>query len=460
MKNIHPVIFYTDAALFILFLVMIVFIIWISRHKHLRLPWHQVAHNRLGMIAVVILLGYIGIGLLDSLHFRDISTGMQTKSVLDVLVSPIAQTSEKTYSAPFAIHAYVKELVILKDGQTFYAYPHLNYVSEKINTLAQRNHDVFNKSLVALIQAMCIWFFTTILLILLLAKKAQVSFLQQMKKITLGQTWVPWREMIITIGLIILLTCWTFKLAQSYHILGTDKVGQDIFYEVLKSIRTGLVIGTVTTLIVLPFAIFCGTYAGYFGGWLDDLIQYVYTTLSSVPAVLLISAAVLSLQVFINNHIEFFPSLAVRADMRLFALCVILGVTGWTYLCRVLRGETLKLREIDFVQAALALGAKNHKIITRHILPNIMHIILITVVIDFSGLVLSEAVLSYVGVGVDPTTFSWGNMINSARLELAREPVVWWPLVSAFASMFMLVLAANIFADAVRDAFDPRSKIF
>ena len=92
----------------------------------------------------------------------------------------------------------------------------------------------------------------------------------------------------------------------------------------------------------------------------------------------------------------------------------------------------------------------------RHILPNVMHIILITVVLDFSALVLTEAVLSYVGVGVDPTTLSWGNMINSARLELAREPLVWWPLVAAFVFMFTLVLAANLFADTVRDAFDPR----
>ena len=92
----------------------------------------------------------------------------------------------------------------------------------------------------------------------------------------------------------------------------------------------------------------------------------------------------------------------------------------------------------------------------RHILPNVMHLVLITVVLDFSLLVLAEAVLSYVGVGVDPSTDSWGNMINSARLEMAREPIVWWSLTSAFVFMFGLVLAANLFADAVRDAFDPR----
>lgn len=458
----QPVIFYTDALLFFLTAFIIAFIFWIRRHKHLRLPWHHVAHSRLGMIATIILLGYVAIGLLDSIHFRDLSptANTQTKSVLDSLLGPLATPQEKTYSAPFAIHAYNKDMILFPNGEKNYTYPHLNYVSKKIITAQQRNHIILNESFIAATQAISIWFIISVLIIFYLAKKNTHTISEQIKIIWCGESWVGWREIIFALGFLSLLTCWTFKLSGSFHILGTDKIGQDIFYAVLKSIRTGLVIGTVTTLIILPFAILCGTYAGYFGGWIDDAIQYLYTTLSSIPAVLLISAAVLSLQVFINNHTEFFPTLAARADARLLALCIILGITSWTYLCRVLRGETLKLREVDFVQAAIALGVKNHKIITRHILPNVMHIILITVVLDFSALVLSEAVLSYVGVGVDPTTFSWGNLINSARLELAREPIVWWPLLAAFFSMFLLVLTANVFADVVRDAFDPKLNKF
>jgi peptide/nickel transport system permease protein len=142
--------------------------------------------------------------------------------------------------------------------------------------------------------------------------------------------------------------------------------------------------------------------------------------------------------------------------MRLLFLCLILGVTSWTGLCRLLRGEALKLREVEYVQAAVAFGVTPLRVMSRHLLPNVMHIVLISVVLDFSGLVLAEAVLSYVGVGVDPSTDSWGNMINGARLEMAREPVVWWSLAAAFVFMFALVLAANLFSDAVRDAFDPR----
>jgi peptide/nickel transport system permease protein len=162
------------------------------------------------------------------------------------------------------------------------------------------------------------------------------------------------------------------------------------------------------------------------------------------------------MQVYIDKHPELFPTAAHRADLRLLLLCVILGVTSWTGLARLLRGEALKLSELEYIQAAHAFGVRRGRVITRHLLPNVMHIVLIALVMDFSGLVLAEAVLSYVGVGVDPSTTSFGTMINTARLEMAREPMVWWTLAAAFAFMFVLVLAANLFADAVRDAFDPR----
>ena len=141
-------------------------------------------------------------------------------------------------------------------------------------------------------------------------------------------------------------------------------------------------------------------------------------------------------------------------------LCIILFITSWTGFCRLLRAETLKLREIDYVQAAKAFGVSNYKVMLQHLLPNVMHIVMISIVLDFSGLVLAEAVLSYINIGVDPSMYSWGNMINSARLEMAREPIVWWSLTAAFIFMFILVLAANLFSDAVRDAFDPRLREF
>jgi peptide/nickel transport system permease protein len=172
--------------------------------------------------------------------------------------------------------------------------------------------------------------------------------------------------------------------------------------------------------------------------------------------VLLIAASVLMMQVVIETHAAWFATAAERADVRLLSLCVILGVTSWTGLCRLLRGETLKLREMEYIQAAQSFGVSSFKILTRHLLPNLMHIVLISVVMEFSALVLAEAVLSYVGVGVDPSTISFGTLINAARMEMGREPMVWWTLAAAFSFMLLLVLSANLFADAVRDAFDPR----
>jgi peptide/nickel transport system permease protein len=209
---------------------------------------------------------------------------------------------------------------------------------------------------------------------------------------------------------------------------------------------------------MLPVAIILGVSAGLFGGWVDDVIQYLYTTLSSIPGVLLIAAGVLSMQVMMDNNPTWFETTLERSDLRLLFLILILGITSWTGLCRLLRAETLKISQIEFVTAAKAFGVGKLTIIRRHIIPNLMHIILISIVLDFSGLVLAEAVLSYVGVGVDPTMHSWGNMINQARLEMAREPMVWWSLFSAFIFMFILVLAANLFSDRIQTVLDPRNK--
>jgi peptide/nickel transport system permease protein len=164
------------------------------------------------------------------------------------------------------------------------------------------------------------------------------------------------------------------------------------------------------------------------------------------------------MQVLMDNNPNWIQTTLERSHLRLLFLIVILGITSWTGLCRLLRAETLKISQIEFVTAARAFGVGKFTIIRRHIIPNLMHIILISVVLDFSGLVLAEAVLSYVGVGVDPTMYSWGNMINQARLEMARDPMVWWSLFSAFVFMFILVIAANLLSDRIQAVLDPRNK--
>ena len=222
------------------------------------------------------------------------------------------------------------------------------------------------------------------------------------------------------------------------HLFGTDRIGNDVLYLAIKSIRTGIIIGLLTTLVAIPFALLAGISAGYFGGWLDDIIQYIYTVLSAIPTVLFIAAFI------------------VIFGAGLPQLCVAMGLSSWTGMCRLLRAETMKLRESDFVAAARALGQPAWRILLRHILPNVLHVVIISTVLRFSTEVLAEAVLTYLGIGVGADTMSWGTMINDARSELTRSPLIWWKLTAAFTLMLGLVLPANFFGDAVRDALDPR----
>lgn len=418
------------------------------------------------MASLVVLSVYLGVGLLDSMHYRPSlpsssgeSSGYSSEvlSVFDRLVTHLRRMQEKTYSAPFATRLFVKEPVEAPDGTVARIYPRLVYGGRHLEDPARdRLTDILATSARAAAGALVLWLTFSMAFIALYAQRRKRRFGDAAAMIVRGETATRWRPMLVTMGICLVLICVVMALSFDYHVIGTDKVGEDVLYQTLKSVRTGLVIGTLTTLVMLPFAVLLGIMAGYFRGWIDDLIQYLYTTLNSIPSVLLIAAAILILQVYLDRHAGEFTSVVERADMRLLFLCLILGVTSWTGLCRYLRAESLKLREMDYVQAASALGSTHFAILGRHILPNVMHIVLITVVLDFSGLVLAEAVLSYVQIGVDPTMHSWGNMINSARLEMAREPVVWWSLSAAFLFMFTLVLAANLFSDTVRDALDPR----
>jgi peptide/nickel transport system permease protein len=403
------------------------------------------------MASLVVLLFFVQIGFLDSIHFKPTDTkSNEIISLLDYWATPLRAHGEKTYSAPFATTLYSKEIILLPDGSTQWGYPRLEFGGRYLdNPETQYLTDVLKKTGYGLFQGMG------------LAGISLLGFFGLWYKVRSdkGQVYVlpPSLNSVFAVVFTIVSIGYTLiYLSAYYHVLGTDKVGEDVFYQAIKSIRTGLVLGTLTTLIMLPIAIVFGILAGFFRGWIDDIIQYVYTTLNSIPSVLLIAASILMVQVYMANHQQDFSSVIVRADMRLLFLCLILGVTNWTGLCRLLRAETLKLREMEYVQAAQALGVKESMILLRHILPNVMHIILISVVLDFSALVLAEAVLSYINIGVDPSTYSWGNMINGARLEMAREPIVWWSLSAAFIFMFALVLAANLFSDSVQEAFDPR----
>ena len=220
------------------------------------------------------------------------------------------------------------------------------------------------------------------------------------------------------------------------HVLGTDILGRDVLLLTLKGAKVALLLGFLTSAIAIPLALLFGISAGYFGRRVNDGVMFVINTLASMPNILLLIALILALG---------------RGPIQ---VCIALAITGWTGLCRLVRGETLKLRELDYVQAARALGVSEFRIILRHVLPNLIHLVVITFVLMFSGLVLSEAVLSYLGIGIDG---SWGQMIDQARDELSREPIIWWNLAAASTALFVLVLCVNLVGDAVRDVLDPRT---
>ncbi len=224
-----------------------------------------------------------------------------------------------------------------------------------------------------------------------------------------------------------------------FHLFGTDALGNDVLELTLKGASTALLIGAFASLIYIPIGIVLGISAGYFKRFTDDIVQYLYSTVASIPGILLLIAIMMVLGKGI-------PQISIA-----------LGVTGWIGLCRLLRGETFRQSERQYCEAARALGETHPTIIFRHILPNVMHLVIINFVLGFSSIILAESILSYIGVGVPIGTASWGTMIDAARMELSREPKVWWNLSAASGALFILVLSLNILGDALRRAFDPKA---
>ena len=449
-----PILLWSDALIFMLVIALCLFFYRLRRDPQTRERWGEVFSSRLGMVTFTVILVYVGIALLDSLHFRlalEAPEGLETEevfydnkvtSVLDVMLLGMGDRFERTYSAPFALKSFEKKNMKDEQGNAIRDFPPLEHAGWHLEDPAERWPDVAARSLTALFWGV-------------LAAAVIIG----LQWLVLRKSPNPWYASWGVQAVVICFFVWMVHISRSYHILGTDLGGTDVMYQSLKGVRTGVLLGTLSTLIMLPIAVTLGVMAGYFQGWVDDVVQYLYTTLSSSPGILLIAASVLLFQVYIDLNPDFFSIGMEKADARFIALCFILGVTSWSTLCRLIRAETLKISQLGYVQAAHAFGVSHSRILGRHVLPNVVHIILITFVLDFSALVLAEAVLSYIGVGIDPSMGSWGNMINGARSELSREPTVWWTLTGAFFFMFALVLAANLFSDLVRDAFDPRTSM-
>lgn len=467
------VLLWTDAVMWTLVVALMAYARVVWRSPNLRASWTLVFRDAAAFASAIVLGLCLLLTLLDSVHFRralpaapgaDVSKATaydtRTQSVLDALLVRLVESREATYSRPLAYQSFTLESLTV-DGEVRRLPPRLLHGGAQLRDPAREHgRDIALRVAVGLAIGAVAALLLAAWIVRGVARRHGWAWREAAVRVLRDETDIRWRAALMTLAGLCLLAGPAALLMNDYHLLGTDRTGNDVFYQALKSIRTAFVIGTLATVATLPLAVGLGLMAGYFKGWVDEAIQYLYTVLSSVPNVLLIAACVLMVQVFLDQHPELFETGAERADLKLFLLCAILGLTGWAGLCRLLRAEALKLRELEYVQAAVAFGVGPWRIMARHLMPNVMHLVLITTVLDFSGLILYEAVLSYVGVGVDPSMNSFGGMINLARSEMSRDPVVWWSFAAAFGFMVTVVLAANFFADGVRDAFDPRARVF
>ena len=216
--------------------------------------------------------------------------------------------------------------------------------------------------------------------------------------------------------------------------LGSDNLGRDVVQRHVQGTRIAFHVGVVTSLIAIPLGVLLGCLGGYFGGKVDSMVVWLCATVASMPGLLFILA------------------IAMVAGQGLLGVYLGIGLTTWVSVCRNIRGEVMKHRERTYVQAARVLGYGDARIIFRHILPNVMHIVLIAFSIRFPASVATEVFISFLGIGVHDEP-SWGIMINNARLRLWQG--VWWEMTFVTLAIFLLVLVFNHLADALRDLLDP-----
>jgi ABC-type dipeptide/oligopeptide/nickel transport system permease subunit len=234
---------------------------------------------------------------------------------------------------------------------------------------------------------------------------------------------------------------------------GTDFLGRSVLWRFLYGARVALTVAVLASIITEVIGVLLGLIAGYFGGWIDDLIIWLFSTVNSVPYILLLMAFAFVLR---NQSWRPFLFLGIEKSFSLAGIPTIilaLGLTSWVGICRLIRGEVLRLRDRDYVAAARAVGVGTPRLLRKHILPNVFHLIIIDFSLGLGAFVQAEVILSFLGLGVTDQP-SWGRMIDDAKLELLKG--VWWQLAAATIAIFVFSLAVNIFGDALRDALDPR----
>ena len=346
----------TDLFVFAILLFVIWYIWHVRSDRNLSANWRLAMKRPVAMASSMVLGFFLVVALTDSIHYREalpaspgqaIQYSSEAISVLDKVLQPLASARERSYSEPLAAVAFRKE-TFEREGVSVRDYPRLRFGGKHLaDPTLELAPDVCHKTWTAIGLGFAITAVTLLVGLVCASFTTGQSFSAVLTRFKLGDTDWPWRSMAITFALMTLSLSWVVMLSEGYHVFGTDRTGNSVLVFALKSVRTALVIGGLTTLVVLPLALLLGVTAGYLRGWVDEAIQYIYTLLASIPDVLLIAASVLLLQVFIDKNQGIFETSLERADARLFFLCLILGITSFTGLCRLVRGETLKLRELE-----------------------------------------------------------------------------------------------------------------
>lgn len=243
------------------------------------------------------------------------------------------------------------------------------------------------------------------------------------------------------------------------HILGTDYMGRDVFFRAVAGSSSALKVGFFASFIALIIGVSLGAAAGYFGGKTDKIVIWLYSTFASMPGLLFILAFSLLfgkgfLSADLQHSLRSINKL-IPFEIDVFGVYLAIGLTGWVSLCRIVRAETMKLKNAVYVQSARVSGLRESYILFRHILPNLFHIVIIFFTLRFAFAIMTEVIVSYLGFGVQSMP-SWGMMISGGQERLWRG--VWWEVAGASGFLFLLVLALNILGDSLRDILDPKNQ--
>ncbi len=237
----------------------------------------------------------------------------------------------------------------------------------------------------------------------------------------------------------------------SEHWFGTDSVGRDVFKRIIYGGQISLFIGLLAVIIAVSLGTLIGGIAAYYGGWVDAVLMRITEAMLAIPSLFLL----IVLAKFIGRHVGQVTIFGRTFSGSIGIVILVIGLTSWMYLARIVRASVLSLKELDFVTASKALGASDARIFFSHLVPNILGPIIVAATLGLAGAILTEAYVSFLGLGVQQPTATWGNMMQQAQSFLIRG--AWWMWVFPSLFIVLIILCINMLGDGLRDAFDPRS---